>query len=241
MSDRTAIHAHGEVGGLALIGGGRKVSPKEVAIEERVQVVATWRAHAVGTARVRIKRTATEVADRRHIQPVGAWRQINVQSGNLDHEFLKTEPAPASISNYRRHCHAAGNQRAAVAFGDALPNFPGRAGNGGTRQIVGEDGCQSPSAAGHVEIVINTGEFAFAQRGVVLVSETVDAIKVPVIPKWAGRTGRTCRRPCWRGCRCRCKRVSSCCRRCWRWRWRSLAARSAIHAHGEVGLADIAR
>src|SRR5206468_3684765 len=152
------------------------------------------------------------------------------------YEFLKTEPAPASISNYRRHCHAAGNQRAAVAFGDALPNFPGRAGNLGIRQIVGEDGCHSPpAAAGHVEIVINTGVLADAQEGVLLVSERVDAIKVPVIPKCAARTGRACRCPCWRGCRCRCRRVSSCCRRCWHWCRRSLAARSTIHAHGEVG------
>src|SRR5206468_10359798 len=85
---RSAIHAHGEVGGLALIGGGRKVSPKEVAIEERVLVVATWRAHAVGTAGGRVKRTATEVADRRDIEPVDAWRQTNVQSNNLDRKSV---------------------------------------------------------------------------------------------------------------------------------------------------------
>src|SRR5204863_253042 len=95
---RSAIHAHGKVGGLALIGGGRKVSAKEVAIEERVLVVATWRAHAVGTAGGRVKRTAREVADHRHIEPVGAWRQTNVQSGNFDHIFGKTEPAPPSRS-----------------------------------------------------------------------------------------------------------------------------------------------
>ena len=134
----SAIHAHGEVGGLALIGGGRKVSAKEVAIEERVLVVATWRAHAVGPAGGRVKRTAREAADRRDIEPVRAWRQTNVQPGNLDPVFTKTKMAPKK-SNYRRHCHAAGNQRAAVAFGDALPNFPGRAGNVGIRQIVGED------------------------------------------------------------------------------------------------------
>ena len=110
-----------------------------VGIPPRVHVVATWRAYAVGPAGGPVKRTARAVADRRHIEPVGAWRQTNVQSNNLDHVFGKTEPAPASRSNYRRHCHAAGNQRAAVAFGDALPNFPERAGNGGTRQIVGED------------------------------------------------------------------------------------------------------
>ena len=133
---RSAIYAHGVVEGLALKGGGRKVCAKEVAIEERVLIVATWRPHAVGTAGGRVKRAAPEVADRRHIEPVRAWRQTNVQSGNLDHEFGNTEPAPACRSNYRRHCHAAGNQRAAVAFGDALPNFPGCAGNGRKRQIV---------------------------------------------------------------------------------------------------------
>ena len=70
---------------------------------------------------------------------------MNVQSGNLDHEFGKTEPAPPSRSNYRRYCRAAGYQRAAVAFGDALPNFPGRSGNVGIRQIVGEDRSHIPS------------------------------------------------------------------------------------------------
>ena len=125
---RSAIHAHGEVGGLALIGGGRKVSAKEVAIEERVLVVATWRSHAVDTASGRVKETATEVADRRDIEPVRPWRQTNVQSDNLDHVFTITSTAPNN-SNYGRHGHAADNQRATVAFGHALPNFPGRAGN----------------------------------------------------------------------------------------------------------------
>ena len=135
----SAIHPHGEVRRLALLGGGLPGSAKEVAVEERVHVVATWRPHAVGPAGGRVKRTATEVADRRHIEEVGPWRQTNVQPRNLDHEFGKPEPAPPCRSNYRRHGHAAGNQRPAVAFGDPLPNFPGRAGNVGIRQIVGED------------------------------------------------------------------------------------------------------
>src|SRR5437867_9898956 len=109
LSLHDALPIYGEVGGLALIGGGRKVSPKEVAIEERVHVVETWRAHAGGPAGGRVRRTAREGADRRDIEPVRAWRQTNVQSDNLDHVFGKTEPAPASRSNYRRHCHAAGN------------------------------------------------------------------------------------------------------------------------------------
>src|SRR5437762_13909627 len=103
------MHAHGQVGGLALIAGGRKVSAKEVAIEERVLIVATWRAHAVGTARVRVKRAAAAVADNRSEERRVGRRRSNVKPGNLDNEFLKTEPAPASISNYRRHCHSAGN------------------------------------------------------------------------------------------------------------------------------------
>ena len=113
-----------------MFGGGLEVSAKEVAIEERVHVVATWRAHAVGPAGGRVKRTAREVANRGHIEPVVAFRQTNVQPGNLDPVFTKTKMAPKK-SNYRRHCHAAANQRAAVAFGHALPNFPGRAGNVG--------------------------------------------------------------------------------------------------------------
>src|SRR5437867_13347231 len=94
LSLHDALPIYGEVGGLALIGGRRKVSAKEVAIEERVHVVATWRAHAVDTASGRVIRTATEVADRRDIEPVGAWRQTNVQSDNLDHVFTKIQPAP---------------------------------------------------------------------------------------------------------------------------------------------------
>jgi hypothetical protein len=176
-----------------LFGGGLEVSAKEVAIEERVLIVATWRAHAVGTAGGRVKRTAREVTDRRDIEPVVAFYQTNVQPGNLDPVFTKTKTAPKK-SNYRGHCHAAGNQRAAVAFGHALPNFPCRAGNVGILQVVGEDGCHIPfGAAGHVEIIVNTVELAVAQGGVLLVSEPVDAIEIPVIPKWAGRTGRTCR------------------------------------------------
>ena len=136
---RSAIHAHGEVRRLALLGGGLPGSAKEVAVEERVQVVATWRPHAVGPLVVESNERPTEVADRRHIEEVGPWRQTNVQPRNLDHEFGKPEPAPPCRSNYRRHCHAAGNHRPAVAFGDALPNFPGRPGNVGIRQIVGED------------------------------------------------------------------------------------------------------
>ena len=190
---RSAIHAHGEVRGLALIGGRRKVCAKEVAIEERVLIVTTRRPNAVGTAGGRVKRTARQIADRRHIEEVGPWRQIHVQPINRDHEFGKPKPAPACRSYYRRHCHAAGYQRPTVAFGDALPNFPRRPGNVGIRQVVRKDGCYGPSAAGHVEIVINTAELPTAQRRIVLVREPVDAVKVSVIPKWTGRTRRTCR------------------------------------------------
>ena len=43
--------------GWPSLDGGRKVCAKEVAIEERIQVVATWRPHAVGPAGSRVKRT----------------------------------------------------------------------------------------------------------------------------------------------------------------------------------------
>src|SRR5205085_1484037 len=167
-------HANGELFPYTTLFRSRKVSAKEVAVEERVHVVATWRAYAVGPAGGRVKRTTGEIADRRHIEPVSAWRQTHVQSGNLHHVFDKPEPAPASRSNYRRHCHAAGNQRAAVPFGHALTDFPEGAGNIGIRQIVREDGCHTPSGTGDDEIVINTGELAAAQRGVVLVSKAVN-------------------------------------------------------------------
>ena len=66
-----------------------------------------------------------------------AFRQTNVQPNNLDSVFTKLNAF--NKSNHRRHCHAAGNQRAAVAFGDALPNFPRRSGNVSILKIVRED------------------------------------------------------------------------------------------------------
>ena len=95
---RSTIYAHGEVRALVLIGGGRKVSNKEVAIEESVLVVATWRAHAVGAAGGRVKGTAREVADRRDIEPVVAFRQTNVQSDNFDHVFANTLKIARSVT-----------------------------------------------------------------------------------------------------------------------------------------------
>src|SRR4029077_9863537 len=77
-------YAHGVVVGLGLIGSRREVNAKVGAIEERVLVVATGRAHAVRAAGRRIKRTARAVADRRDIEPVvlACWqsRQDKVQS-----------------------------------------------------------------------------------------------------------------------------------------------------------------
>src|ERR1043166_541304 len=188
-------------------------------MDERVVVVPTGQPNAVGTARVRIKRSATAVAYRRHIEPVSPWRQIYAQSRYLNHEFGKAEPAPPSRSYYRRCCHAAGHQRAAVPFAHSTANFPRRTRNGGVLQIVRKDRCNMPSGTGHDEIVIDTG---LRDQRVLLVSQTVDVIKVTVLPKWAGTAGRTCRRRCWRGCsrrrrrscRCRCRGSCSCCRSC---------------------------
>ena len=83
-----------------MIGGGPEGDAKEVAIEERVLVVATGRADAVGANAVsdgRIKGTAREVANRRDIEPVelACWqdRQENVQPGDLNLEFAKPDSA----------------------------------------------------------------------------------------------------------------------------------------------------
>ena len=162
----------------------------EVAIEERVLVVATRRAHAVRAAGGRVKGTPREIADRRDIEPVelACWqnRQGNVQTGDFDLEFGKPKRAPTGRRNHRRCCHAARHQRAAcVKQGGAASNFPRRTGHVGILQIIGEGFRYSPPAAGHVEIVIHTGELAGAQGGVPLVRQAVDAIKVAVIPKWA--------------------------------------------------------
>src|SRR5206468_9212684 len=136
------------VGGLALSGGGRKVSAKEVAIEERVLVVATWRAHAVGPAGGLVIPTARAIAVPRDIEPVVAWRQTNVQSNNLDHVFGKTEPAPAEMG--RASCRGSGSSsRGAASFsGNALRRFRDRAVNGGTPHVVGLCCHPTPSRTG---------------------------------------------------------------------------------------------
>ena len=178
-----------------MIGRGPEGDSEEVAIEERVLVVATGRpdaVHARGGRDGRVKGSAREVADRRDIEPVelACWigRQVNVQPDDFDLEFGKPEPAPARRSNYRRCCHAAGHQSPACGKqSGAGSNFPGRPGNVGILQIIGEDFRYSPPSASHVEIVIHTGELARAQGGIPLVRQAVDAIKVAVIPKWAAR------------------------------------------------------
>ena len=71
LRNHGADYAIGEVVALAVrVLSVRKEVAKEGAIEERVVVVATGRAHAVGAAGGRIKRTARAVADRRDIEPV---------------------------------------------------------------------------------------------------------------------------------------------------------------------------
>src|ERR1700730_14015009 len=123
-------YAIGEVVGLSQIGiaSGREVIPKVGAIEERILVVATGAAHAVGSAGCRIKRTARAVADRRDIEPVvlagGQHWQKNVQTRNLDLECTTIYATLIRLSNYRRVRGAAGDQGAAVPFGDASADFP---------------------------------------------------------------------------------------------------------------------
>ena len=174
-----------------MIGRGAEVDSKEVAIEERVLVVATGRPHAVGAGGGRVKGTAREVANRRDIEPVelACWqaRQENIQPGDFNFEFAQINSAN-NLSNYRRCRGAAGDQRAAcVKQGSAASNFPRRTGNGDVKEkIMGEDFGYIPPL-GHVEIVIYTGELAGAERGVPLVSQAVDAIIVAVIPKRARR------------------------------------------------------
>ena len=103
-----------------MIGRGPEGDGEEVAIEERVLVVTTRRPYAVDAYAVgdrRHKGSAREVADWRHVEPVGfaRWwkRQEDVQPGDFDLEFGESEPAPARRSNYRRGCHPAGHQRPA--------------------------------------------------------------------------------------------------------------------------------
>ena len=99
----------------------------------------------------------------------------------MDSVFGETEPAPAGSSNYTGVC-ATGDKRAAVPFGDPRADFPARGGKArGNRntQIIGKGGGYSPPAGGHDEIVIN----AAVKPGVKPVSQTIDVIKIAVIPK----------------------------------------------------------
>ena len=194
-TDYSADYAHGIVVGLTLIGRVLEGGAKEVTVEERVRVVATGRAHTGGTAGGRVKGKAREVPDRGDIEPVELacrqGRQENVHPRDLDLEFGIPEPAPAGRGNYRRCCHAAGHQGAAcVKQGGAISNFPRRADYDGILQIVGEDGGYIPPAAGHIKIVIHTGELAGAERGVLLISQAVDEISVAVIPNSVRRGSR---------------------------------------------------
>src|SRR5215831_13878402 len=82
-----AVYSHREIGALvyAWIAGRREDDAKCGAVPKGILVVATGRAHAVGTAGVRIIRRTRRVADRRNGQPVrtSAERQMDVQAGNL--------------------------------------------------------------------------------------------------------------------------------------------------------------
>ena len=89
-------------------------------------------------------------------------------------------------SNYRCCCEVGGDQRApCVKQRGAASNFPVRSRNVGILKIIGEDFGYIPPLAGHIEIVIDTGELKGAEEGILLVSEAADAIIVVVIPKSA--------------------------------------------------------
>src|SRR5206468_7845979 len=78
-AQRAAIHAHGEVdvaGAELGIGSGMEEEPKRVASEERVIVVATRQAYAVGPDRGRIIRNLRAVTDRLDTEPIRAWSQV---------------------------------------------------------------------------------------------------------------------------------------------------------------------
>src|SRR5207249_10048601 len=111
----------------------------EVAIEDRGLVVASLRGLALPPTAALFPYTTLFRSDRRDIEPVDAWRQTNVQSNNLDHEFGKPEPAPASRSNYRRHCHATSEERTSELHSRSVPVCRLLADKDGILQIVGED------------------------------------------------------------------------------------------------------
>ena len=97
-----ADHAIRVVGGLTFISGGSEVGAKEGAIKEGVLVVTTGRAHTVGAAGVRIKRTACTVAHRCDIEPVMAWHQGDVQLRRLRREKSDALPERRSPGLYLR-------------------------------------------------------------------------------------------------------------------------------------------
>src|SRR5215469_16030822 len=104
------------------------------------------------------------------------------QPSNPNHIFGETKPGATRRRHNRCHGFTRGNKYAAGAHGNALPDFPDRAGHVRVLKIIGEHPGHIPSAeVCHQEIIVNTG--AFTTRGVQLVGKGVDTVKVAIVPK----------------------------------------------------------
>jgi hypothetical protein len=84
-------------------------------------------------------------------------RQEKVQTSDFDCEFVQTHATSASRRNGRRGGTPTGHQNAFTAKGNACPNFPDRAGNGGTDQVPGEEATHHPPATVEVKIIKDLG------------------------------------------------------------------------------------
>ncbi len=104
------------------------------------------------------------------------------QPGNLDLVFSETKRGATRRRHHWCHGHTTVNKYATVARGNSLPDFPGGAGHVRILKVIGKHRGHIPSArVCHQETIVNMVDFT--NRGVLLVRQAVDTVKVAIVPK----------------------------------------------------------
>ena len=192
LRNYVALDSHGEVAGLALIGSALVVRSEKVAVKEGIPVVATGITYAACAGGVRREGTTIAAANWRDIEEVGARREANAaQVEGVDRVFRKTEVAGIMENNLEvvSGHRTTGNQCTTVACRYALADRPLNAiDTSHTIVIIGIDTGYVPHLTLRDDKIIkNVGVLAEAEGAVPLVGESVDVIKVTVVPKAAGQ------------------------------------------------------
>jgi hypothetical protein len=185
------LDAHGEVAGLALIASGLVVGTEKVAVEEGIPVVATGVAYAACARGVRGKGTTVAAANWRDIEKVGARRQTYIYVQDADCVFRITEVAGIMEKNLvvASGGRTTGNQCTTVAGRYPLADRPLNASVAShTIVVIGIDTAYVPYLTRwNDKIIKNVGVLANAERAVPLVGESIDVIKVAVVPTALGQ------------------------------------------------------